>query len=1068
MAGMADTDLDHVSPWRSIFEKVRSTAGNRRDDNGIIGSINWLRKAMEARGANPNVVRNIIYRDKGKLADKRVLFEILNELWLAFDGSPLRAPELEVLLAPGGGTDQEVLQLLGREKRRAYRSFVGGVRSGGYPKLLVTGRPGSGKTLLADYIQQALELPPRAADTIVRSEFGSPDLAYDLSRLAAALGVDSALLESRIVRIGSASAFAVQADAQAEVARVVIDGVRQLARPLVLLAHVSQPSAGQGSLGLTPLRLNTPQVPRVTAAEWLWESLLEPLSRLPEIALLVSMVDVPARALQRLGSFEGPIKLTPPTTGEARRFVKHRLPHLAATQQEDIVQRAGRSFEELRTLTLLSELRRSPTDAASDTTEASLVQLSRLLESSDLPELRRFLAALAVLSISEYPTFEAATLNRLRGLEPEHDLGSFELAFLDPVPGADGMYRCFSRQLGHALRQRAKESDRSAYRSLNQVAAEVYGQEASRDPLGDAAGRFLHHTFEARDWGTLGTWLQQHSIQQALVRRIWQAAEEELKGDASFTSVALQVAAHYVKLAGYDHADARRAFAALAHAHDPEVRAWTNLKRAEGEIMKGRFGHAEQLLADGVESDVPLQRAEVALAYAGIARWRSDLDEAARLVDEVARPLTAALDGNDSAVRLARAKVAVWSGLIHKDRGDLDGALIEFQSVATDDDLIRARLAFQRGDVRFQLGHFDHALAALDQAVRDAHRSEAPIQEQARYLSRRGALLRAMGETAKAKDDFSAARALLQGAEGDDLERSYALAKVDEEASLTLLAGGEFEEATFRLTRALFHFREYATALDVEAEYRMLRATLRLAVAYVCRALAWPYRRPFASLQLRAPDLADLRHGRERIEDVRRELEAKPNQDHHSRLLRSTHLYAALFSADAVDALEHTEAAMQASIFPFQRAETLSVIAAVLMREGDVHGAGAAIAQAREELEACTRAAGQGERGDLSLRAQLTAVSLGVSMLTKGADVAVQGLARALADPTMAPFHEGLLRSFGETAEQADVTGSAWLDHPPLTVLLGSPSDPADLLTTRLPDMLVARWRERYRQAAVR
>src|SRR5690625_8019671 len=57
----------HSSPWRRIFEQVRTATGNQRDEHGTLGSINWLRKQMELRNANPNVVRNIIYRDKGKL-----------------------------------------------------------------------------------------------------------------------------------------------------------------------------------------------------------------------------------------------------------------------------------------------------------------------------------------------------------------------------------------------------------------------------------------------------------------------------------------------------------------------------------------------------------------------------------------------------------------------------------------------------------------------------------------------------------------------------------------------------------------------------------------------------------------------------------------------------------------------------------------------------------------------------------------------------------------------------------------------------------------------------------------
>ena len=148
------------SPWRSVFEELRSLVGNQRDEQGVLGSINWLRKEMEKRRANPNVVRNIIYRDKGKLSDKRALFEIIKRLWESHADKPLQAPELEALLSAESGAEQEVAQLLGREKRRAYSSFVSGVRAQQAPSLLITGRPGSGKTLLMDYIQQALELAP--------------------------------------------------------------------------------------------------------------------------------------------------------------------------------------------------------------------------------------------------------------------------------------------------------------------------------------------------------------------------------------------------------------------------------------------------------------------------------------------------------------------------------------------------------------------------------------------------------------------------------------------------------------------------------------------------------------------------------------------------------------------------------------------------------------------------------------------------------------------------------------------------------------------------------------------
>lgn len=1055
---------EHASPWRPIFEAVRKTVGQRRDVNGVLGSINWLRKEMERRGANPNVVRNIIYRDKGKLPDKRVLFEILTELWASTGQPPFRAPELEVLLSPGSSAEQEVLQLLGREKRRAYRTFVGGVRAGETPRLLITGRPGSGKTLLADYVQQALEIPPRAADRIVRLEFSSGDLASALGRLAQALGVPPELVESKLLRIGSSSAFAVQADAQAEVARVIIDAARHEPGRTVFLLHISQSLSGQDSLGLVPLRLNTPEVPRVSASEWLWLSLLEPLSRLPNVAVLGSMADVPARALQRLGAFDGPIKLTPPTTSEARRFVKARLPHLPTSQQEDIVQRAGRSFEELRTLTLLAEVREPVGKEALEGSQLSIEQLSKLVEASGDARLRDFLSALAVLSIPEFPTFRAETVMRLRQ-QASSDLNAFELAFLDQVPGEEGIYRCFSRQLARALRQRLQDGDIARYRGLNLAAADAYREGAWADPASEAASRFLHHVFEARDWETMAVWLRRNSIQQSLVRRIWSAAESELSGSKTFHSIARQVAAHYVKLGSYDHADAVSAFNALARSDDVDVRAWTTLKRAEGEVLKGRFEHAQRLLETCPGTSVPLLRAEVALVRASIARWHSGLDEAARLVDEDARRALAAVADDDAASDLARAKVEVWAGLIAKDRGDLEGALAEFDSVTIDDDLIRARIAFQKGDVGLKLGRFDQALRELNLAVRLSHRSEALVQEQTRYLARRGTLYRRMGDVVSAQRDFAAARSILETSEAEPVEREFWLAKVDDEAALALLAEGLFEEATFTLSRSIERFRAYAKAMEVDAEYRVLRTTLHIGLAYACRGLAQPFRLPLPVLPLPHADLPDLRHARQRIAEVLTALDAKAGEEVFGGLVRRAHLHASLVATTAEEALDHADKAVEASRFDYQRAEAMAATIAARLKMADTRGAAIALGRGESALRASLPPRGTGERGDLGLRAQYVALAGATQLQLGSSSEAAERLVGALDDPDLAAYHEGLLRAFGEGAERMPATDGAWREHTRLGELLGL-GDRPDVGPARLPDALVARWRHRRSAAA--
>ncbi|HET8985974.1 MAG TPA: hypothetical protein VFN03_09465, partial [Trueperaceae bacterium] len=340
------------SPWRPVIEEIGRVVGGRRDEVATIGSINWLRHAMDLAGANSNVVRNIIYRDKGRLHDKRALYLILVDLREKLGLSPIEDPALTLLASPFAAAELEVSQVLGREQRRVYRTFVGGVRAGAFPKTLVTGKPGAGKTLLLDYLQQGLEIEPRAADTVARADFTDADLTVGLVRLATQLGVASDVIESRLVRIGAGSSFAVQADSQAEVARVILDSQRHRHGSLAVLVHMSRALTAEGTLGAVPLRLSTPEVPRVTAADWLWFTLLRPLALVSGVSVFVSTSGLPAKAVESSLPFDGPVTLAQPTAAEARRYVRSLATQLEPATCDDIVRRAGRSYEELRTLTL--------------------------------------------------------------------------------------------------------------------------------------------------------------------------------------------------------------------------------------------------------------------------------------------------------------------------------------------------------------------------------------------------------------------------------------------------------------------------------------------------------------------------------------------------------------------------------------------------------------------------------------------------------------------------------------------------------------------------------------------
>ena len=1065
----------HESPWRHLFEEVRRELHGRRDENGVLGSINWLRKAMAARGANPNVVRNIIYRDKGKLADKRALFELLKGLWEGLGRGPLRAPELEALLSMGDHAE-EAAGLPGREKRRVYGEFVSGVRGGSFPKRIVTGRPGSGKTLLLDAVQGALNGPLKAAPRVVRFEF-TGDLAASLGRLTQALGIPAQRFESRLAKI-SRGAYAVQADAQAGVARVFVDALKHDATPTVLLLYASGALAARESLGAglaaAPLRLNTPDVPRVNGSEWLWVLLLAPLSALPHLSLLVSTPDLPVRALPHLVAFGEPVKLSPPTLNEARRFVKGRLPELPPAAQEALVARAGRSFEELRTLTLLTEIRGRDDEAAQGPADArrgassraagaaarSLEELSRLVETGGEGRLRDFLAALAVLSLPESP-FHVAALRSLR--KPEWgDLSGLEEAFLDPVPGQEGVRRPFSRQLARSLRGRLQEADPARYRLLNGAAARHYAAAAGEAPRGEAATRYLLHTFEARDWAALEDWLNEHSVPQALLHRIWEAASGELE-EERLERVAEPLAKHYVRLGSYEHPNAAAAFDVLSVSHNARLRAWAGLKRAEGAALRGQFERAESFLAHADvrgEADSSLDatlKAELALVRASVARWRGGLGEAAALVEGEARTelphIPTRADGG-----LVHAKVAVWAGLIAKDGGDLEGALREFGSVQTDDDLIRARVAFQTGDVRMGLGRFDGALTALSEAVRLA--GEAPAFERARYLARRATLRRRRGASGEAEGDFAAALDVLSASlTGSTVTRDFERAKVEDERAMLLLAGGAFEEAALALSRNLEVFRAYGRTFEVDASFRLLRTRLRLGLLYWCRGLGQPYRFPLTAPVQRAaghtdPVNADLAHARRLIRGVLEDIEAHPDgPERYGPLLRKGLLAASLVMSPN-EGVARAKDSLQNARFPYPEAQSRAYLAAALLRTGDPDAALDETDRARAALERSREAPkGEQEAGDVSLLAWLASTKFRAHILTGTPAAAGECLVNALDNLLLTPYAEALLRAFGEAAETAP---HGWECYGGLRERLALTDLESNL---RLPDALVAWWR---------
>ena len=1123
------------SPWRSLFERVRGALHNRRDARGVVGSINWLRQGMAERGANPNVVRNIIYRDKGKLTDKRVLFGLLSELWESTGHPPLEVPEIERLLS-AAPDQREALQLLGRDKRRIYEGFVGALRAGKRPKLLVTGRPGSGKTLLSDYLQEGLERAaqapqnttqstPRSTPQLIRQEFSALNLADALLHLSLALGGTPQAFAAKLVKVGVAGAYSVQADAQAGVARVVLEQLRNRRDPVVpvvLLLHVSQSPSGQPStLGDVPLRLNTPEVPRVSLTEWLWHTLLEPLSHLSQVALLVSMAELPLTLAGRTEAFEGPYKLSPPTTAEARRFVRTKAPQLSSEQQEKLLGQAKSSFENLRTLTLLAEAREPHGDTwdedSSDNQDDSwredqsnihanvygnvyggerpnerpTEQLGQLVTNGS-SRIRDFLEVLAVLSLPEFPAVDQRALEALRQTEPR-TLSPLELAFLDAVPGEPGYWRPFARQFSQVLRDQLRAADPERFRNLSRAAGRLYEAEAHAAPRSDAAARYAYYLFAARAWPELTRWAEHAPVPQPLLQRLWQTAQVELNSelggkpdskpnsepnsgaDPTLSTVALRVASYYVRLGSPEHPDARSALEVLAASSRPELRSWALVKRAESALQEGRFGEAETLLDSWREVGGLGLATEVALLRANLARWHSRLSDAATHAQSSINALESAAgnapgNATENAAEntgvpepdgvattgvdpLLTVRVGLWTGLVAKDRGEWTEALSHFRTAQTSDELFLARLRFQEADVLYSLGQLGEAHAALSDAVSWSTRGEAPAFERARYQARRGTLARRRGELGAAQADFTAAQTVLAGTElgPSSLRLSFEQAKVRDEGALNLLAAGRADDAITILQEDQETFAAYGQRYDVDPSFRMLRSRLRLAAAYGCRALAQRYGLlvgPYDD----EPASPDLYRARQLLAEVLGTLAAEPGR--YAGLITTARVSGGLLLLPS-HAVPQAEAALTDARYPYGRGLAGAFYAGALLRRGNPGEAHAAVSEAQRELQGTTN----GVIDDYALCAYLAVVDAAALLRLGKCSGAHERVFEALQNARLEPYHDPLLRHFGNAAEHLGVQLSA------AALGLGDAPLPG---TLRPADALALRWRQRVTPAAAK
>lgn len=320
--------------WKATLNDLRGRVPP--GGGGVVpGSLRWLEARMRERGANPSSVRNIVYRDVGTARDKAELRAVLEELAREL-GAPL--PDGPVGAAPA----PDDLELLGRSKKRAFRQFTAGVRAGRAPRLIVSGPPGAGKTVLLSRVAAAL-----AAQ-------GVPVVTLRLGGTGDGLAAPAGPV---------GSSFAAQAQAQLDAARAVLPASG------ALLLRVS---TDLRPLGCAP---RLPGGEGTTPAGWALEALLR---RAPAgVAVLLAVEgDAPG------GTDVEVIELRPPTPTEARAFLMTRL-GITRAEADRLVRETGRHLDRLTLLAnVAGEGGAAPAELLDDPESRRLVTLTGALHAA--------------------------------------------------------------------------------------------------------------------------------------------------------------------------------------------------------------------------------------------------------------------------------------------------------------------------------------------------------------------------------------------------------------------------------------------------------------------------------------------------------------------------------------------------------------------------------------------------------------------------------------------------------------------------------------------------------------
>ncbi|GGQ95789.1 hypothetical protein [Deinococcus ruber] len=963
--------------WQAALRELRPHLPTAREAWGVRGSLRWLEGAMRARGASASSVRNIVYRDIGTPKDRAALHDILSELAREAGRTLPPLPHVRTSTLPAE------LELLGRSKRRAFKQFLGALRAGRTARMVVSGPPGVGKTMLIEHLEREAALLP---------------VPLPVRRLM--LGGDvSAVLGQ--VRVLASQPFAVQAEAQAQAARAVLTGLEG-----VLLVRVERAA---DFAGVPPRDAHGAPI---SVAAWATEHLYR---RVPAgLSVLLALEDDSSLSALPSEALPGEhIRLQAPTPAEARRYLMTRL-NLPASRAEELVQQTGRHLDRL---TLLAAARGE--DGSPETVERLLSDTAavRLLSSLSVC---LHLDALSGPERSPLtrPLLEAALGWRLDEL-PAH-----VRALLDEVNAE--VPRPVSTVLLSAVDPHLKRSDLNA--ALNRLA-----EATANDPAQTAV--HLEALTRLGRWSEALGVLERHP-DTALALALWTRARSqarhhagnhlgnnavgnEVKGE-QLERLARAVVAHHAMLGDYSHPQARDALFTLLDSPTASVRAWGRVKLAESSVDAGNFEAAEAQLHHpelGGLLDAPPTlaggwlpgvQADALLVGAALARWRGDLDSATRLAGDARTlgglPTSGGLDNP--------ARAALWRGLIAKDAGRWHEAVTHLGQVPWSHPLLSARARYQEGDLRLRLGQPAAALRLLLGAAQRLESERGAPEERARVEARIATALRRLGRLQDALTHTHRARELAGG--GSQSSDPVLLARLDSESVPVLLALFLPDEA-LRVTAHALSLLGQPGPRRAEAAYRQRRTTYRAALAYLTRGAGLPYLQPFGGV---LHDNADVRQARQLLDTLL--TQPGGGLDREQVLTFDILLSRALADPDAAAALVFARRALGMTDHPYAETQARATCADALLRAGDADSALFEVNRAHALLRRVAGGLGDTEEPDPGLYALLTALE--ARCLLPGGALAdtLRWVQHALEGAALAPFRAQVWRDLGADLERQE------------------------------------------------